>query len=45
MIDVSVVDVAPRDGLHNESTVFSVKDRVVLISRLVAVGAQPERRR
>jgi isopropylmalate/homocitrate/citramalate synthase len=36
--DVRVVDVAPRDGLQNESVVFSVEQRAELVRRLYAAS-------
>jgi hydroxymethylglutaryl-CoA lyase len=38
MVDVTVVEVAPRDGLQNESTPVSTEDKVTLIRRSVAAG-------
>ncbi|MEU3017048.1 MULTISPECIES: hydroxymethylglutaryl-CoA lyase [unclassified Nocardiopsis] len=37
---VEIVEVGPRDGLQNESTVLSVEDRVELIDRAVAAGVR-----
>jgi isopropylmalate/homocitrate/citramalate synthase len=38
-IDISLVEVGPRDGLQNEKTVISVETKLALIERLVAAGA------
>lgn len=37
---VSIVEVAPRDGLQNESTVLSTADKVELVERAVRAGAR-----
>src|SRR5919202_6336008 len=37
---VEVVEVAPRDGLQNESTPVSTDDKVELVRRCVAAGAR-----
>ncbi|MFJ6021976.1 hydroxymethylglutaryl-CoA lyase [Nocardiopsis alba] len=37
---VEIVEVGPRDGLQNESTVLSVEDRIRLIDRAVSAGVQ-----
>lgn len=37
---VEIVEVGPRDGLQNESTVLSVEDRIELIDRAVATGVR-----
>ena len=37
---VEIVEVGPRDGLQNESTVLSVEDRIELIDRAVAAGVR-----
>ncbi|RKS09751.1 hydroxymethylglutaryl-CoA lyase [Nocardiopsis sp. Huas11] len=37
---VEIVEVGPRDGLQNESTVLSVDDRIRLIDRAVAAGVR-----
>jgi hydroxymethylglutaryl-CoA lyase len=37
---VTIVEVSPRDGLQNESTVLSTDAKVELISRLVDAGAR-----
>ncbi|WP_392544241.1 hydroxymethylglutaryl-CoA lyase [Oryzobacter telluris] len=37
---VSIVEVAPRDGLQNESVLLSTHDKVALIARLVDAGAR-----
>lgn len=39
-MDVTVVEVSPRDGLQNESTVLSTDAKVALVSQLVAAGAR-----
>lgn len=39
-MDVTIVEVSPRDGLQNESVVLSTSAKVELISRLVAAGAR-----
>jgi hydroxymethylglutaryl-CoA lyase len=36
---VSIVEVSPRDGLQNESTLISSADKLALISHLIAMGA------
>mmetsp|Transcript_1382 Transcript_1382/g.3785 ORF Transcript_1382/g.3785 Transcript_1382/m.3785 type:complete len:337 (+) Transcript_1382:2-1012(+) len=38
--EVKIVEVGPRDGLQNESTVVSVDDKVQLITRLAQAGCQ-----
>ena len=37
---VEVVEMAPRDGLQNESTVLSTSDKVELVERAVRAGAR-----
>lgn len=37
---VEIVEVAPRDGLQNESVLFSVERKVALIEHAVAAGAR-----
>ncbi|MET9779658.1 hydroxymethylglutaryl-CoA lyase [Nocardiopsis alba] len=37
---VEIVEVGPRDGLQNESTVLSVEDRIRLIDRAVSAGVR-----
>ena len=37
---VEVVEVLPRDGLQNEQNLFSTAQKVALIGRMVAAGAQ-----
>ena len=37
---VSIVEMAPRDGLQNESTVLSTADQVELVERAVRAGAR-----
>ena len=39
-MDVTIVEVSPRDGLQNEAVVLSTDDKVALIGRLVAAGAR-----
>jgi hydroxymethylglutaryl-CoA lyase len=39
-MDVTIVEVSPRDGLQNESVILSTDDKVELISRLLAAGAR-----
>ena len=39
-MDVTIVEVSPRDGLQNESVVLSTEAKVELIGRLVAAGAR-----
>lgn len=36
---VSIVEVSPRDGLQNESTLISSADKLALIDHLIAMGA------
>ncbi|HEY3750125.1 MAG TPA: hydroxymethylglutaryl-CoA lyase [Pseudonocardiaceae bacterium] len=38
MPEVTIVEVAPRDGLQNEDTLLSVEDKIGLIERAVAAG-------
>ncbi|MEZ5322093.1 MAG: hypothetical protein R2698_08490 [Microthrixaceae bacterium] len=38
--DVSIVEVAPRDGLQSDPTILSVGDRVELITRAVKAGVR-----
>ncbi len=38
--DVQLFEVGPRDGLQNESRVFSVEEKVNLVNRLVQAGAK-----
>jgi hydroxymethylglutaryl-CoA lyase len=40
MTDVTIVEVSPRDGLQNESTLLSTDAKVELITQLVAAGAK-----
>lgn len=37
---VQIVEVAPRDGLQNETVVLSTQDKAELVDRAVAAGAQ-----
>jgi isopropylmalate/homocitrate/citramalate synthase len=39
-MDVTIVEVSPRDGLQNESVVLSTDAKVELIARLVGAGAR-----
>lgn len=39
-MQVTIVEVSPRDGLQNESTILSTETKVSLISRLVKAGAR-----
>jgi len=39
-MDVTIVEVSPRDGLQNESEILSTEAKVELIARLVAAGAR-----
>lgn len=39
MPDVTIVEVSPRDGLENESTILTTDAKVELISQLVGAGA------
>ena len=36
--DVTIVDVAPRDGLQSDGAVVSTEAKLELISRIVAAG-------
>jgi hydroxymethylglutaryl-CoA lyase len=38
-MDVQLVEVGPRDGLQNESTILDTETKLVLIDRLVEAGA------
>ena len=38
MVDVTVVEVAPRDGLQNESVPVSTEDKIELVRRSAAAG-------
>ncbi len=38
MEPVTIIDVSPRDGLQNESAVFSTDDKLALIDRVTAAG-------
>lgn len=37
---VSIVEVSPRDGLQNESTLVGTADRIALVARAIAFGAR-----
>ena len=39
-MDVTIVEVSPRDGLQNEAVFLPTEDKVELIGRLVAAGAR-----
>ena len=39
-MDVTIVEVSPRDGLQNEAVVLPTEVKVELITRLVAAGAR-----
>jgi hydroxymethylglutaryl-CoA lyase len=39
-MDVTIVEVSPRDGLQNEAVVLATEAKVELIGRLVAAGAR-----
>ncbi len=39
-VEVSVVEVGPRDGLQNETTILSTDEKVALIRRLLAAGVR-----
>jgi hydroxymethylglutaryl-CoA lyase len=39
-MDVTIVEVSPRDGLQNEPVVLSTEAKVELVARLVAAGAR-----
>lgn len=39
-MSVQVVEMAPRDGLQNESTVLSTEDKLELVARAVAAGVR-----
>src|SRR5918997_1058420 len=39
-MDVTIVEVSPRDGLQNEAVVLPTEAKVELITRLVAAGAR-----
>jgi len=38
--DVTIVEVSPRDGLQNESTILTTDAKVELITQLVGAGAR-----
>ena len=40
MNEVTIVEVSPRDGLQNESTILSTDAKVELLNRLVDAGAK-----
>jgi hydroxymethylglutaryl-CoA lyase len=37
---ISIVEVSPRDGLQNESTVIGTADKIALVARAIEFGAQ-----
>ena len=37
---VDIVEMSPRDGLQNESTVLSTEDKIDLVERAVRAGAR-----
>src|SRR5918993_2974481 len=39
-MDVTIVEVSPRDGLQNEPVILSTEAKVELVARLVAAGAR-----
>ena len=39
-MDVTIVEVSPRDGLQNESVILSTEAKVALVQRLVDAGAR-----
>ena len=39
-MDVTIVEVSPRDGLQNEDVILSTESKVALVSRLVEAGAR-----
>jgi hydroxymethylglutaryl-CoA lyase len=39
-VDVTIVEVSPRDGLQNESVVLPTEQKVELIARLADAGAR-----
>ncbi|HJW60486.1 MAG TPA: hydroxymethylglutaryl-CoA lyase, partial [Actinomycetota bacterium] len=39
-MDVTIVEVSPRDGLQNEPVILSTDAKVELVARLVAAGAR-----
>ena len=39
-VDVTIVEVSPRDGLQNESVILSTDAKVELIARLVGAGVR-----
>src|SRR4029450_6169250 len=39
-MDVTIVEVSPRDGLQNESVILSTAAKAELVARLVAAGAR-----
>ena len=40
MTRIDVIEVSPRDGLQNETTVVSTEDKIALVERLIALGAR-----
>ena len=39
-LDVTIVEVAPRDGLQNEAGIVSVENKIALVERLITIGAR-----
>ncbi|MET0834088.1 MAG: hydroxymethylglutaryl-CoA lyase, partial [Actinomycetota bacterium] len=37
-MDVTIVEVSPRDGLQNEAVILPTEAKVELVARLVAAG-------
>ena len=37
---VEIVEVSPRDGLQNESTLVATTDKIALVERLIGIGAR-----
>lgn len=40
MVDVTIIDVSPRDGLQNDPRMVSVEQKAELVNKLVAAGIQ-----
>lgn len=38
MASIEICDVSPRDGLQNESTIFSTEDKVELVNQVIGAG-------
>ncbi len=38
--DVTIVEVAPRDGLQNEAGIVSTENKIALVERLIVIGAR-----